>query len=323
LGIGESILPVWMPEGRLYYAAAMGLTYAVRDIVTDGAVGVNAPVGYFGGSAANTAAHFGHARCLRELIRLGGSVRLRCARDGRGIATVTGVLCGACASLNVDALGVLLDAGADVNGRDEVEGMFRGTPLHVAVLFGFVGGVRLLLQQPGIDIRATSTFPRSMRAAVGPGAFSALDLAVRNPWRNPEEEMVAIRGMLIRAICGAPGGNAPAQEEGGEIDPDGRREALLGGLRRLRGEAERAQSASVPYTAPFLLAELRCEVRRVFSVYEGIAVGDLALEESDDDGQEGGGENVIAQPDRLVGEARPGDDGVVDLRLSNVELFLV
>ena len=144
-----------------------------------------------------------------------------------------------------------------------------------------------------------------------PGAFSALEAAVVNPGGNAEEDMEAIRRMLARAIRDAPGGGAPARPEEPENDGDERQGAvLLGGLRRLRAEAERAQcSGGRDDVASLMLAELRRETLRAFSILEGIAEADT----------DGGGADAAPR-----GPVEGGAVGrLAPLRLSTIEMHLV
>ena len=341
LDLGESDLPISTPEGRLFFAAARGLTHAARDLVAGGAVGVNAPVSWGGAMATGVAARFGHVRCLRELIRLGGSVHPRFARDRLGMGVMSQPLSGACVSLNLDVLQTLLDAGADAGDRCEIQWCFCGTALLAATLLGFVGGVRLLLQQPGIDVHARGKWPNHEKMMGSPGTFSALDVAIRNPVMNSEGDMEAIRELLRRKIRGdepeaSSRRNAEAvQGAQGQADEDAEhelREIMFTRLRRLKAAAERAECSGDP-TALRMLTELRREILRVFSICEGQAVIDTETDThtTDTDGPPRGERRrrravddrrhalVLTLHDRRLGDRT----GEVVLMMAEVEMHLV
>ena len=179
-GYYETALPMSTPEGQLYYAAAKGLTSAVRDIIASGDVGVNAALSINGAGALDVAVAFGHLRCVRELMRLGASVHRRYALNQRGTGSMVGPLAAACRCESTEILRVLLGLGADPNERVEVHGFYSATPLMGAVARANVAAVRLLLDQPGIDLHAAGY------TSFTEGRVSAIDLAVSNPVGRPE-----------------------------------------------------------------------------------------------------------------------------------------
>ena len=75
---------------------------------------------------------------------------------------------------------VLLGLGVDPNERVEVHGFYSATPLMGAAARANVAAVRLLLDQPGIDLHAAGY------TSFTEGRVSAIDLAVSNPVGRPE-----------------------------------------------------------------------------------------------------------------------------------------
>ena len=145
------------------------------------------------------------------LINMGANVSTKFSQTRDKIYVKSTPLSTACRGpggpLNMTStLRILLDAGADVNGR--CVAYFDGTPLIAATLLGEPEAVRVSLQHPKVNIFATGT--GYIRGGSVPFAsrVSAIDIAReklwpwadRNPGGVPVAEFDLILDMLMRRL---------------------------------------------------------------------------------------------------------------------------
>jgi len=140
---------------NLYWAAYSDHVDVVERLLQHGA-DVN---GRGGLNALHAAADFGHLGVVKALIAAGADVNFQDVDiDGGEYCDTTTLLQSAAYKGHLGVVEALLGAGADVNRQGSLpEGGPDGTALHLALLEGRYGVVRMLLQVPGININAANT----------------------------------------------------------------------------------------------------------------------------------------------------------------------
>ena len=178
-------------------------------------------------------------------------------------------------------LRLLLEAGADVNGRKEIVGLFSGTPLLAATLLGEVDAVRTFLQQPNVDIHATGTCYSWATNVPYATNVSAIDVArgKLRPWdRTPGEIQLAafdqVLDMLMQRLheeCVALAKHVVGEQHGVDASQDANvadrphdgNRLILSTLRGLKADTERLQCTGKPFVRE--LAALGREILPLFS----------------------------------------------------------
>ena len=224
---------------------------------------------------------------VRTLISLGANVnpRFTRGRDERDVMStpLVAACLGPAGPLQMTSvLRLLLEAGADVNGRKEIVGLFSGTPLLAATLLGEADAVRIFLQQPNVDIHATGICYSWATNVPYATNVSAIDVArgKLRRWadRNPggiqlaafdqvldmltqrlHEDCVA----LAKHVLGEQHGVDAAQDANVADRPHDGNRLVLSTLWGLKADTERLQCTGKPFVRE--LAALGREILPLFS----------------------------------------------------------
>ena len=150
-------------------------------------------------------------RAVRMLICLGANVNTSFTRGRDGNCNMSSPLIAATVGpvgpdRMVRVMRMLLDAGADVNGRCEMVGTLNGTALLAAAFLGEPDAVRVLLERPEVDLHATGVGFRN-GAPFASYVISRFDENVPSPWFSylPRErgDTCAARKRNVCRPCGA------------------------------------------------------------------------------------------------------------------------
>lgn len=203
-------------------------------------------------------------RAVRMLICLGANVNTRFTRGRDGNYNMSSPLIAATVGpvgpdRMVRVMRMLLDAGADVNGRCEMVGTLNGTALLAAAFLGEPDAVRVLLERPEVDLHATGVGFRN--GAPFASDVSAIDVARRRLWpwvaldpgRLPLMAFRVISEMLMRRLhedCVALAQHAlDAEPRPLPPPPTGGNGgwAMPAALRSLKADVERLQCTGRPH----------------------------------------------------------------------------
>lgn len=225
---------------------------------------------------------------VRTLISLGANVnpRFTRGRDERDVmfTPLVAACLGPAGPLQMTSvLRLLLEAGADVNGRVEIVGLFSGTPLLAATLLGEVDAVRTFLQQSNVDIHATGTcyswatnvpyatvtnvsaidvargkLRRWAERTPGEIQLAAFDQVLDMLMQRLHEECVA----LAKHVVYEHGVDASQDANVADRPHDGNR-LILSTLRGLKADTEKLQCTGKPFVRE--LAALGREILPLFS----------------------------------------------------------
>jgi ankyrin repeat protein len=152
---------------RLYYACLGGLSWAARDLTTEGA-DVNAQGGEYG-NALQAASLHGNLEVVQLLLDKGADVNAQCGQHGNALraASYKG---------NLEVVQLLLDKGANIKAR----GGRYGGALQAASSMGNLEVVQLLLDK-GANIKAQGGFFGSaLQGASYKGNLEVIQLLLDN-----------------------------------------------------------------------------------------------------------------------------------------------
>ena len=216
---------------------------------------------------------------VRMLISLGANVNPRFTQGRDKSYVMSAPLATACfgpdGPCNMKhTLRVLLAAGADVNGRCECNGYFNGPPLLAATLLGELEAVRVLLEQPKVDIHATGNGYTGASPVPFATNVSAIDVARGRLWpwadlkpegtpvvefdlildmlmRRLQEECIQLAKLVVDEERGddtAEDMNAAGQPRGAGNRPHGAgKRTMVSKLKRLVADTQRLQCTGKPF----------------------------------------------------------------------------